>query len=99
MMTFSLNISCLCLYGTFTSFMLLNRSIRISTDCSADLIFIPLAAQLHYFELKNIYMDFLWILTNGFSSQNMIKISYSGKIAPDAGAILPPYISFSKYYQ
>ena len=28
----------------------------MSTDCSVDLIFIPLAAQLYYFELKNIYM-------------------------------------------
>ena len=26
------------------------------TDCSVDLIFIRLAAQLYYFELKNIYM-------------------------------------------
>ena len=28
----------------------------MSTDCSVDLIFIPLAAQLCYFELQNIYM-------------------------------------------
>ena len=26
------------------------------TDCSVDLIFIRLAAQLYHFELKNIYM-------------------------------------------
>ena len=26
------------------------------TECSVDLIFIRLAAQLYYFELKNIYM-------------------------------------------
>ena len=55
MMTFSLNISCL--YGTFTLFMLyIIGLIRLSTDCSVDLIFIPLAAQLYYFELKNMYM-------------------------------------------
>ena len=63
-------------------------------DCSVDLIFIRLADQLYYFELKNIYMTkyFIWILTNGFSSQNTIKLSYSGKLAPVAGAILPPFI-------
>ena len=56
-MTFSLNILCLCLYGTSTLFMLYNNGlIRISTDCSGDLIFISLAAQLYYFELKNICM-------------------------------------------
>ena len=31
---------------------ILNRLIRLSTDCSVDLIFIPLAAQLYYFELR-----------------------------------------------
>ena len=47
------------------------------TDCLVDVIFIKLAA--HYFELKNIYMAtiFIWILTNDFNSQNMIKISYT----------------------
>ena len=28
----------------------------MSTDCSVDLIFIQLAVQLYFFELKNIYM-------------------------------------------
>ena len=28
----------------------------MSTDSSVDFIFIPLAAQLYYFELENIYM-------------------------------------------
>ena len=56
-MTFSLNISCLCLFGSFTLFMLniLNGLIKMPTDCSVDLIFIRLAAQLYFFELKNIY--------------------------------------------
>ena len=46
------------MYGTFTLFMLYNKWIdkNIYTDCSVDLIFIPLAAQLYYFEIKNIYM-------------------------------------------
>ena len=38
---FLLNISSLCLYAEFT----LNRLIKMSTDCSVDLIFMQLAAQ------------------------------------------------------
>ena len=53
-----------------------------STDCSIYLIFIRLASQLYYFELKNIYMAkyfYLDSVTNGFNSQNMIKISSSNR--------------------
>ena len=66
---------------------ILNGMMKRSTDCSINLIFIRLASQLLYFELKNIYMTkyFIWILTNGFISQYMIKISSSGKIAPVPG--------------
>ena len=58
MKTFSLNISCLCLHGKYLIYViyLLNGLIRMSTDCSVDLIPIPLAAELYYFEFKNIYM-------------------------------------------
>ena len=35
---------------------ILNGLIKMPTDCSVDLIFIRLAAQLYYFELKNIHM-------------------------------------------
>ena len=35
---------------------ILHGMIRKSTDCSVDVIFIPLAAQLYYFELKKNYM-------------------------------------------
>ena len=35
---------------------ILNGLIKMPTDCSVDLIFIRLAAQLYYFEIKNIYM-------------------------------------------
>ena len=41
--------------------IILNGLTTMSTDCSVALIFIPLADQLYYFELKNIYM------TNYFS--------------------------------
>ena len=54
---FSLNISCKCLFGTFTLFMLYIKWIdKMPTYCSVDLIFIRLAAQLYYFEIKNNYM-------------------------------------------
>ena len=33
----------------------LNGLIRMSAGCSVDLIFILLAAELYYFELKNLY--------------------------------------------
>ena len=68
---------------------LLNGIIKRSTDCSINLIFIRLASQLYYFELKNIYIAkyFYLDLTNAFSLQNIIKISSSGKIAQ-----VPPYI-------
>ena len=51
-------ISCSCLYGTFTLFMLYIKRIdkKKPTDCLVDLIYILLAAQLYYFELKNTYM-------------------------------------------
>ena len=58
-MTFSLDMSCLCMYGMVhlpDLCYILNGLIKMSTDCSDDLIFIRLAAQLYYFELKNIYM-------------------------------------------
>ena len=35
---------------------ILNGLIKMPTDCSVDLIFIRLAAQLYYFEIKNSYM-------------------------------------------
>ena len=66
---------------------IINGMIKRYTDCSIiNLIFIRLASQLYYSEFKNIYIwqnILIWILTNGFNSQNMIKIT---------GAILPPYI-------
>ena len=78
---------------------ILNGLIKISTDYSmysGDLIFIRLAAQLYYFELKNIYMANYFYLDSDkwFKYQNMIKISYSGKKAPVSRAILPPYCTF-----
>ena len=36
---------------------ILNVLIKMPCDCSVDLIFIRLAAQLYYFEWKNIYME------------------------------------------
>ena len=67
------------------------------TDSSVNLIFTRLAAQLYYLK-KYIFICqniFIWILTqSGFNSQNMIKISKGGKIAPVAGAILPPHKIF-----
>ena len=35
---------------------ILNGLIKMPTDCSVDLIFIRISAQLYYFELKNIYI-------------------------------------------
>ena len=35
---------------------ILNGLIKMPTDSSVDLILIQLAAQLYYFELKNMYM-------------------------------------------
>ena len=66
---------------------ILNGMIKRSRDCSITLIFIRLASQLYYFELKIFIWQniFIWILTNGFNSQNMIKITTSGKIAPVPG--------------
>ena len=37
-------------------YYILNGLIKMPTDCSVDLIFIRLAAQLYYFELKNSHM-------------------------------------------
>ena len=59
----------------------------MSTDCSVHLIFIRLATNYIILNLKIFIWQtiFIWIeLTNGFNSQNMMKISYSGKIAPFA---------------
>ena len=56
---------------------IINEMIKRSTDCSINLIFIRLASQLYYFELKNIYMAKYFYLdsTNSFNSQNMIKLA------------------------
>ena len=62
------------------------------TDCSVDLIFIRLAElSIILFWIKKyshgkIFLFGLWQMVL------ILKISYSGKIAPVAGAILPSYI-------
>ena len=57
---------------------IMNGLIKMPTDCPVDLIFMRVASQLYYFELKIFIWQniFIWILTNGFIAQNMIKISY-----------------------
>ena len=44
----------------------------MSTDCSVDLILIQLAAQLYYFELKNIYHVYMANFLFGFRQMDLI---------------------------
>ena len=63
---------------------ILNGMIKRSTDCSINLIFIRLASQLYYFELKNIYMPKYFYLD---SDTKYDQKSLQWQNSPGTGAI------------